>query len=149
MVIKTGRTRLTLSLLSTALIAALGCNGSTEPLDDVVLTMNNLAGVYYGVTLTTEEGRVVTDQLRLGATIELILYGEGRTEGRLLIPVETGGCGTADVSLNGSWTLNGNTVTLNLVNESFLQAISMEFSQTQLTGQATKNGVVFRVVLAT
>lgn len=143
------RTRLTLTLLSAAVFGAFGCDGSTEPIDDVLLTMQNLAGIYYGVTLTTEEGGAVTDQLRLGATIELILYAEGRTEGQLMIPVGTGGCSAADVSLNGAWTLNGNTVTLNLVNESFLQEISMEFFQTQLTGQATHNGVVYRVVLAT
>jgi hypothetical protein len=137
-----------INLFCAALIAVLGCGESTEPDVELVLTMQNLSGLYFGVTFTTEEGGVVTDQLRLGATIELFLYSDGRTDGRLFIPGDPGGLPAADVSLIGSWGLDGNIVTLDLTNDSFLKQMSLEFEETHLTGETTLGAVTHRVVLA-
>ena len=145
MVRKSFKTRSTLCFLSAAVFWATGCGNDPNP-TEVVLTMQNMAGIYYGVTFTTEEGGVVTDQLRLGSTIELILHGFGTTEGRLFIP--PGGCCETDVTLNGTWALDGNIVTLSLTADSFLKDMVLEFSQTHLTGETVIGGVTYRVVLA-
>ena len=138
--------RWTIQLLCVAVFAALGCGETTEPEDELVLTMQNMAGIYYGVTFTTEESGVVTDQLRLGATIELFLFPSGDTEGRLFIPA--GACCEQDLSLNGSWALSGNIVTLDFAADSFLDGMSLEFEETHLTGETVRDGVIYRVVLA-
>jgi hypothetical protein len=143
-----GKVRLTFCFLSAATLAAFGCGGSTEPAEELVLTMQNLSGIYYGVTFTTEEGGVVTDRIRLGATIELILTAEGTTDGRLYIPPDAAGCCAIDVSLNGTWELDGNTVTLAQSADTFFNGMSLVFEETHLTGEITLDGVTYRVVLA-
>lgn len=145
MVRKSYKTRSILCILSAAVFWATGCGNDTEPVE-VVLTMQNLAGIYYGQTFTTEENGAVADQLRLGSTIELILHGFGTTDGRLFIPA--GGCCPTDVTLNGTWSLDGNIVTLSLTADSFLKDMVLEFSQTHLTGETVIGGVTYRVVLA-
>ena len=140
--------RLTICLLYTAVLASFGCLSSTEPAGELVLTMQNLASVYYGVTFETEENGVVTNQEMRGATIELLLASEGSTNGRLFIPADTAGGTDTDVSLQGNWTLAGNVVTLSQTNDSFLKGMSLVFEQTHLTGETVWNGVTYRVVLA-
>lgn len=140
--------RLTYCLFSAAAIAASGCGGGTEPADEVVLTRESLSGVYYGVTFTTEENEVVTDQLRLGATIELILYAQGTSAGRLFMPADTSGCCELDASLIGTWELDGNIVTLSLSTETFLNGMPLAFEETHLSGERTIDNVTYRVVLA-
>ena len=140
--------RLTVCLLYTAVLASFGCVSSTGPVGELVLTMQNIAGVYYGVTFETEENGVITDQEKRGATIELLLASEGSSNGRLFIPADTAGGADVDVSLQGSWTLAGNVVTLSQTNDSFLKDITLVFEQTHLTGETVHEGVTYRVVLA-
>ena len=139
--------RWTFGLIGAAMFAAFGC-GTTEPVGEVVLTMQNIAGTYYGLTITSEENGVVTDQYWRGARIELILQSDSATAGRIFIPPDTAGCCGVDTTLAGSWLLDGNTVTLSLVNDTFLRAMSLVFEETHLTGMTTLDGVTYRVVLA-
>ena len=141
--------RLTFLVLSTAIVPAVfACGGTTEPAGEIVLTMRNVAGIYYGVTFTTEENGVVTDQIWRGATIELLLSAVGSSGGRLFIPADTTGGADVDVNLVGTWELNGNIVTLSQSNDTFLNNMNLVFKDTNLSGEATRDGTIYRVVLA-
>jgi hypothetical protein len=140
--------RVSFRALAAALVLVIGCGGGTEPSGEVVLTMQNLAGLYYGVTFTTEKDGAVTDQLRRGATIELLLYATGTTDGQLFIPADTVGGTDVNLSLLGTWQLSGNHVTLSHSGETFLSAMTLVFEETHLTGQTTIDDVTYRVVLA-
>jgi len=139
---------LSICLFSAASIAAFACGGGTEPLEEVVLTMQNVAGIYYGGTITTEKDGVVTDQFRLGARIELILYEVGASGGRITIPPDDAGWSGIDADLTGTWELHGNIVTLSHSSDTFLHGIPLPIEETHLTGEATVDGVTYRVVLA-
>ncbi len=136
-------------LVSAAIVMAIGCGESTEPNGELVLTMQNLAGIYYGVTFTTEEDGDVTNQLRRGASIQLILYATGTTDGRLFIPADTAaGSSDLDVGLNGTWQLDGNIVTLSHSTDTFLEQMDLAFEETYLTGETDIGGITYSVVLA-
>lgn len=141
--------RVKVLLITAAMMMATGCSESTEPEGELVLTMQNLAGIYYGVTFTTEEDGVVTNQLRQGASIELILYAQGTTDGRLFIPADTAGGGSdLDVGLDGTWQLDDNIVTLSHSSDTFLEQMDLAFEETYLTGEADIGGITYSVVLA-
>jgi hypothetical protein len=140
--------RLIVWLFSALLLGTLGCGGSTEPAGEVVLTMQNISGVYLVSTFTTEENGVVTNQVSLGGNIQLVLYGDGTTDGALFIPAGTVSDADLQASLLGTWQLNGNVVTLNLNSDVFLEDMDLVFEQTHLTGETTRLGVIYRVVLA-
>jgi len=53
-----------------------------------------------------------------------------------------------DESLIGTWALDGNVVTLDHASNTFLEDMDLVFEQTHLTGETTRDGVIYRVVLA-
>ena len=140
--------RLTVSLLLAVLLAGLGCGGTAGPTGEVILTMQNLSGIYYVTTFSTEEGGVLTNQLTNGATIELVLSGDGVTGGALFLPADPVSGLEVDVNLAGTWQLDGNVVTLSLAANTFFQDMDLVFEDTHLTGETTNVGVTYRVVLA-
>jgi hypothetical protein len=140
--------RLTGFFLCATLFTALGCSGTTEPAGEVVLTMQNISGVYTGVTFTTESSGVVTNQLPIGGSIQLLLYGDGTTGGTLVMAADTAGGVGLNESLAGSWTLTGNLVKLSHSSDTFLEDMDFVFEETHLTGDTTRDGVIYRVVLA-
>ena len=140
--------RKSIALIPVLMFAVLSCGEATEPDDELQLTMQNLAGIYYGVTFTTEENGVTTDQLWRGATIELILYADGGTGGTLFIPAEDPGESDLNASLIGLWQLDGNTATLDHGSDTFLRGMELVFDQTHFTGVRTIGAVTYRVVLA-
>jgi hypothetical protein len=135
------KVRWVLCILYAAILAAFGCADGTEPEGELFLTMQHVAGIYYGRTFSTEQNGVTTNQLWLGATIDLVLYSAGTTDGVLSIPPDSTG-------LNGTWQLEGNTVTLSQVNDNLFNGMSLVFDQTHLTGEITRDSVTYRVVLA-
>jgi hypothetical protein len=135
-------------LLAATTIAALGCGDGTAPPDEVVLSMQNISGIYMGVTFTTESNGVVTNQIPRGASIQLLLYGEGTTGGTLVLPADTAGGVDLNEDLAGTWTLDGNIVTLSLNSDVFLEDMALVFEETHLAGETTRDGVIYRVVLA-
>jgi hypothetical protein len=140
--------RLKAYLLFTAALAGFGCSSTAGPIEEPVLTMQNISALYYGVTLNTEKDGAVTDQIMRGVTIELILASEGSSRGQMFIPADTAGGADTNVSLLGSWVLDGNVVTLSQTNDSFLKDMTFVFEQTHLTGETVWNGVTYRAVLA-
>lgn len=140
--------RLTVLFLCTTLLGAIGCGGTTEPAGEVILTMQNISGAYTGVTFTTESNGVVTNELPIGGSIQLLLYGDGTTAGLLVMAADTAGAGGLNANLAGSWTLDGNIVTLSHGSDTFLTDMALVFEETHLTGETTRNGVIYRVVLA-
>ena len=141
--------RLTGYFLCAVLFGAFGCGGTTEPPGEVILTMQNISGGYTGVTFTTESNGVVINQLPIGGSIQLLLYGDGSTDGLLVMPADSAaGLVGLYESLAGSWTLHGNVVTLSHSSDTFLEDMDLVFEETHLTGETTRDGVIYRVVLA-
>lgn len=100
------------------------------------------------MTFTTESNGVVTNQLPIGGSIQLLLYGDGTTGGTLVMPADTVGGVGLNESLAGSWTLTGNIVALSHASDTFLEEMDLVFEETHLTGETTRGGVIYRVVLA-
>jgi hypothetical protein len=100
------------------------------------------------VTFTTEQNGVVTNQLPLGGAIQLLLYGDGTTDGVLFITAGTVVDADLQASLVGTWQLDGNVVTLDHASDTFLEDMDLVFEETHLTGETTREGVIYRVVLA-
>jgi hypothetical protein len=140
--------RLTVLFLCATLFTALGCSSTTEPVVEVVLTMQNISGIYTGVTFTTESNGVLTKQLLIGGSIQLLLHGDGTTGGTLVMAADTAGGVGLNESLAGSWTLDGDIVTLSHNSDTFLEDMALVFEETHLTGETTRGGVIYRVVLA-
>ena len=140
--------RLNAWLLSALLLGAFGCGDSNEPVGELTLTMQNISGIYSSTTFTTEENGVVTNQVQLGGSIQLRLYGDGSTEGTLFIPAGTVTAVDVQESLIGTWQLAGNVVTLDHNSDTFLEDMDLVFEETHLTGETTRDGVIYRVVLA-
>ena len=122
-----------------ALIAA--CSDSTAP------TMESVAGTYTATTFTLVEGTTTTDVLADGGSITLTLNAGGTTAGRVLVPEGGEGGGDFDEDLTGTWMLQGSTVTLDHVADTFLRDMSFTVSGNRLSGQETFDEVTISVVL--
>lgn len=139
--------RLTVYIFCATLFATLGCSSTTEPSGEVVLTMQNISGVYNAATFTTESNGVLTSHIPLGGSIQLLLYGDGTTGGSLVMPADPASGLDLNESLAGSWTLEGNIVNLAHSSHTFLEDMDLAFAETHLTGETTRDSVIYRVVL--
>ena len=134
------------SFLSLAVFLTFGCGDTTEP-QEVILTMRNISGYYIARTFTTEINGTTTNQMDVNASIDLVLNADSTTTGLLFMPESPETGDTLSVNLNGTWILNGSNVTLSHDPDTFLEDMTLVFSQTHLTGETTRDRVTYRVVL--
>ncbi len=132
-------------IASTLLVGCvfLACGDSTAP------TLEQIAGSYAAETFNTTDGGVVTDQLALGASIQLTLGADNTTTGRLFVPDAEEGGGDLDMDLAGTWTLDQNdgSVAFEHASDTFLRDMTFAYSSNRLSGEATFSGVTINVVL--
>jgi hypothetical protein len=131
-----------------AVLLVLGCDDSTGSGDGDGPTMSDVAGSYEATTLMVEEGGVTTNFLLAGASFEITLALDGTTTGRLFVPGGDEGGGDFDADLEGTWALNGSTVTFDHDADTFVRDMDFEYANGRLTGQETFNNVTISVVLA-
>lgn len=110
--------------------AALACSENTGPNADVAAT-------YDAIVLRLTEGTTVTDLLAEGADLSLELKEDGTTTGAFLVPgayTESGDDET--IPLNGTYTYDAEaeTVTFNMVGDSFVRDVTWTVDGNQLRG---------------
>lgn len=142
-------------LLLVAALALAGCSDSTSP-------ANNPAGTYrinlptegspLGVlTFTTTVDGVTTDQSLEGADILLVLAPDGTTSGELYIPnvpdEESGEPVDFEADLTGTWSVDGNVLTLSHDADTFLRDMPFTVHKDRLTGDEIFDDTRVRVTL--
>lgn len=125
------------------LSAAAACSESTSPNADVAAT-------YEAIVLRLTEGTDVTDLLAEGADLSLELKEDGTTTGAVFIPgayTESGEDET--VPLNGTYTYDpeAETVTFDMVGDSFVRDITWTVDGNQLRGTYNGAGITLTAVL--
>ena len=119
-------------------VAACGDNGITNP--------STVAGTYTATQFTTTTSGVTTNQLAAGASVTLVLNGDGSTAGRLFIPAST--TPVFDQPLNGTWSLSANgDVDLNSTSDNFLRDMLLRASGNTLVGDQTFGSTRIQIVL--
>ena len=111
-------------------------------------SMEEVAGTYVATSLTaTLPGSSPVDVLALDAELTLELDADGTAAGHLFAPGMGDGGGDLDADLAGTWTLNGNTVTLSSSADTFVRDMPLTVSGETLVGDRTFDGVRIRVTL--
>ena len=102
--------------------------------------MDNLAGSYHATTFTAESGSNPINLLQLGASVNVTLTPAGTTSAQLFVPGFGDGGGTLDENLEGTWTLDGNTVTFSQTASTLIQGAEFTAEENQLTGAGPSTG---------
>lgn len=132
-----------LSVLAGGFLLLAGCDDTpAEP------TPEDVAGSYVATTLTVEEEGSTTDALAEGAAITITLASDGTTTGTFVVPAslsETVQEEQAD--LEGTWTLEGSSVSFDQQADTFLRDISLQVTNGALEAEETFGSETTRVVL--
>ncbi|HUQ84680.1 MAG TPA: hypothetical protein VM076_26250 [Gemmatimonadaceae bacterium] len=142
-------------------LSILACSDANGPADK--LTREELSGSYVAkvpatggaafgtLVLSTTQNGVTVDHVAQGAEIRLALASNGATSGSLHVPnVELGDSKepvTFDANLAGTWSLDGNTITLSHDADTFLRDMPLTVKGDRLEGDRTFGGVRVRLSL--
>lgn len=108
-----------------------------------------LNGTYAATTFTVANtGSAPQDVLAAGGSINLTIGRDLTTSGSMFIPASVTGTTPFSVSLLGTAAEQGDSVKLNLVQDSFLRDIYLLFDGSTLTGTGTFNGTSVLVTLS-
>lgn len=111
-------------------------------------TPDDVVGAYEATTLTVTEGGTTTDVLAEGGSLEITLDGDGSTSGAFVIPPSFSETGQEEqASMEGTWELNGRTVTLDQPADTFVRDASFTFVSGRLEADETFGGATVQVVL--
>ena len=124
------------SLVAVATLVA--CSDAFKP------TTENVIGDYQPLTFTIDSAGTSRDLLAAGASLDLLLLPFGEAVGQLNVPGDTA---MAFVSLNGSWTLTGNTVRFTQTADTFVRDMDWVAGKDRLSGDKTFGDVRVRIVL--
>jgi hypothetical protein len=136
------RTRKLGLVLTLTTLAAVACDD--DPVGVTPPTEEEVAGTYaasdaLGV-FTTEVDEETTDHLAEGATITVVLAADGTASGSIFVPDWDEGDLEAD--LDGTWTLDGFTVTLEIDAGTFLDELELTWAEGGLSASGTLEGDV-------
>ena len=132
-------------LLLVAVALGAACGDSTG---NGTLTLDDVAGAYHATRFEREEGGIVTDELALGASIDLTLAANGSTTGTLFVPMGNSDGTDFQADLTGTWTLNGQAVTLSHPSATFLVDVVFAYTPGTLSGASGNENFIIRVTLA-
>jgi hypothetical protein len=125
------------------------CSGDSlgpVPVDPAPGLYSASADVDAAVFTTEREGETI-DWLERGALLQLSLYDNGTTEGRLFVPGMNGDGGDMDEDLTGTWTKSGSTLHLQHSADTFLRDMPLTIEANRLVGDHTFSGTRVRVTL--
>jgi hypothetical protein len=122
-------------------LAACGDDDSFSP------TVETVAGSYTATTFTLSSAVGTINLLGAGATVTVVLEADGSTTGRLFLPGGDEDGSDLDQSLEGTWTLTGDTVTFDQTGDTFLPEVQFTATANRLTGEGSVSGGTVRLVL--
>jgi hypothetical protein len=123
----------------------LACGGDDAPLGPSVA---DVAGSYTATSFTSTQGANTTDLLAAGSTVTATLAADGTTTGRLFVPAAvSGGLGTLDEDLRGTWQLTGSTVTFSPSAATLLGDLVLAVEPNRLRGEDMFAGATLRITL--
>lgn len=132
-------------LIALGAVSLLACGGDDGPVGP---TVAEVAGTYTATTFTGTQGGTTTDLLAAGASVTATLAPDGTSTGRLFVPATvSGGLGTVDEDLGGTWQLNGTTVRFNQAADTFLRDLVLAVGVNRLQGEDVFAGVTLRITL--
>jgi len=117
--------------------------------DSFTPNINSVAGDYHLQALTVTDIGSTRDWVALGATMTITLAPNGTTTGRLFMPGADAGGSDLDVSLEGYWTLSGQSVEFIQLYDSFVRDVTFFATDNRLEGNHAfgLTGVSTRIVL--
>jgi hypothetical protein len=124
-----------------AATTACGSDDATGP------KMADVAGSYDATVFTASALGTSHDMLEEGSSIHLVLSEDGTSSGHLYVPASEFSGEEVDEDLAGTWTLDGNTVTLTQSADTFLDEVALTVDGTSLLVDETENGVTIHAVL--
>jgi hypothetical protein len=96
-----------------------------------------------------KQNSIAADVLALGGSIDVNLGSEGLVTGHLFVPNGDVGGTDLDLDLDGTWDLNGTTVTFDMPNvDTFVRDMPFTAESDRLTGDRTFAGTRIQVVLS-
>jgi hypothetical protein len=104
-------------------------------------------GEFGAFSFTTLANGETTDWLAIGAELTLDLRADGTVTGRLFVPEADEDGGDLDEGMNGTWTLDGNTVRFQQTADTFVRDLAFDWTDGVLTGERTFDDHRVRVVL--
>lgn len=126
---------------ASAAVILLGCG-------DDGLSPEAVAGAYFATSFTTTTGGQTTDELAAGADIFILLNPDGSTTGELFIPEGNENGSDLIASMNGTWSLSGNTVTFEQAADTFMRDMEFTVEDGTLVGDETFGATRVRVTLS-
>ncbi len=110
-------------------------------------TAREVAGVYNATVFTTNGSGILTDQLALGATIQINLAEGGATSGQIYVPGGNSDGSALKAALDGTWSLSGDKVSFNQTADTFLRDMTFTATDTSLDADNTFSGIRVKVTL--
>jgi len=117
---------------------------------DTTLSVADIAGVYSASSFSTGPeplGVPITNILNNGGTFSITLNTDGTTTGTLVIPSTVNGGFPSTISMAGTFTLDGTTVTFDQAADSFVRDMSFEADGHLLHGSQSFSGIIVTVTL--
>lgn len=137
-------TRTTALIACLTLAAACGGEDSTGP------SLSAVVGTYSATTFTAAIGGTTHSILADGGAITLALAADGTSTGRVIVPGAGENGADIDETLDGTWTLSGNTITLSdstSTSDTLLEDLPLQVSGDTLVGDGSFSGIVVHLVL--
>ncbi|MDT8435622.1 MAG: hypothetical protein RRA92_02595 [Gemmatimonadota bacterium] len=135
------------ALLVLAVLVVPACDDD-DPTEPVSLTTADLVGSYAATVFTVTEDGSVADVLTVGGSLEIDLAADNTTSGSLVIPASLSESGTEEIlSLAGTWSLSGSTVTFVQGADTFIRDSDWAASPGRLEAEEDFGGILIRVVL--
>lgn len=135
---------------SLVVVAALGACGGNNPFRPTVATVAGLYRAEYVLEFTSSDPNPV-NLIENGASLILLLNGDGTTGGRLVIPAEFADGAPVDAELTGAWTLDGDTVRFEFPGvDVFLEDLAFDAGAAasgQLYSEGPSGGIIVRILL--
>ena len=110
-------------------------------------TTENVSGSYAATTLTVETTSGTTDYLAAGSNVEATLLPDGTFQGHVFFPSLGPGGSDIDQDLTGTWILEGNEVTIDSVQDTFLRDVVFSATENRLDGEFVGEGERVHVTL--
>ncbi len=107
-----------------------------------------IVGSYTATKFTYASGGTPKDALAEGATIHLTIANDLSTSGTMSIPASVTGTSALSVGLLGTAAKTGDSVQLNLVQDSFLRDMTFNFDGSALNGASTFSGTTVVITLS-
>lgn len=124
------------------LASACGDDNGTSP------TPESVAGSYFASTFLATQSGITADLLSLGGSIDINLASDDAVTGHLFVPNGAEGGGDLDLDLNGTWELNGTTVTFDMPSvNTFIRDVPFTVGTNTLSADSTFNQTRIQAVL--